>query len=87
MRKLKTNLEQQSVQSNVLSHRVRSPQSVRVNCPRGGGGALPRRLMGMCSWMGSHFHDFIDYYEVAFFSFKRVTKVGSQSFIQVSIGI
>ena len=30
-------------------------------------GLLPRsRLMGMCHWMGSHFHDWIDYYEVAF---------------------
>ena len=24
------------------------------------------RLMGMCCWMGSHFHDFIDYNDVAF---------------------
>ena len=27
----------------------------------GGGGVLPyKRLMGMCPWMGSHFHDWID---------------------------
>ena len=27
----------------------------------GGGGVLPyKRLMGMCRWMGSHFHDRID---------------------------
>ena len=33
----------------------------------GGGGALPsNRLMGMCRWMGSHFHDWIDYNGVAF---------------------
>ena len=25
-----------------------------------------KRLMGMCSWMGSHFHDWIDYHRVAF---------------------
>ena len=32
----------------------------------GGGGALPsNRLMGMCRWMGSHFHDCIDYNGVA----------------------
>ena len=32
-----------------------------------GGGALPsNRLMGMCRWMGSHFHDWIDYNGVAF---------------------
>ena len=33
----------------------------------GGGGALPyKRLMGMCSLMGLHFHDWIDYNGVAF---------------------
>ena len=33
----------------------------------GGGGALPsNKLMGMCRWMGSHFHDWIDYNGVAF---------------------
>ena len=33
----------------------------------GGGGVLPyRRLMGMCRWMGSHFHDWIDYNWFAF---------------------
>ena len=32
-----------------------------------GGGVLPsNRLMGMCRWMGSHFHDWIDYNGVAF---------------------
>ena len=31
------------------------------------GGVLPyKRLMGMCRWMGSHFHDWIDYNGVAF---------------------
>ena len=35
--------------------------------PSGGGGVLPyKRLMGMCCWMGSHFHDWIDYNEVTF---------------------
>ena len=34
---------------------------------RGGGGVLPyKRLMGMCSWMGSHFHDWPDFNGVAF---------------------
>ena len=28
----------------------------------GGGGLLPyKRLMEMCRWMGSHFHEWIDY--------------------------
>ena len=32
-----------------------------------GGGALPsKRLMGMCHWMVSHFHDWIGYNEVVF---------------------
>ena len=31
------------------------------------GGALPyKRLIGMCCWMGSHFHDWTDYNGVAF---------------------
>ena len=35
--------------------------------PGGGAGALPsNRLMGMCRWMVSHFHDWIDYNGVAF---------------------
>ena len=38
--------------------------------PGGGGGGgrlLPSsRLMGICRWMGSHFHDWIDFYGVAF---------------------
>ena len=32
-----------------------------------GGGVLPyKRLIGMCRWMGSHFHDWNDYNGVAF---------------------
>ena len=32
-----------------------------------GGGVLPyKRLIGMCRWMGSHFHDWSDYNGVAF---------------------
>ena len=35
--------------------------------PGGGGGVLPyKRLLGMCRWMGSHFHDWTDYNGVAF---------------------
>ena len=33
---------------------------------QGGGGVLPsNRLMGMCRWIWSHFHDWIDYNGVA----------------------
>ena len=33
----------------------------------GGGGVLPsKRLLGMCRWMGSHFHNWTDYNEVTF---------------------
>ena len=43
----------------------------------GGGGVLPiNQLMGICSWMGLCFHDWIDYYGVAFFN--GVTRIGSQ---------
>ena len=34
--------------------------------PGEGGGLPSNRLMGMCRWMGSHFHDWIDYNGVAF---------------------
>ena len=37
------------------------------SCHPGGGGVLPyKRLMGMCRWMGSYFHDWIDYNGVTF---------------------
>ena len=57
--------------------------------PGGGGGVLPyKRLMGMCRWMGSHFHDWTDYNEVAFSIqllewrriFNTVTRMGSHIF-------
>ena len=45
---------------------------------RGGGGTSSNRLMGMCCWMGSHFHDWIDYNGVAFsIGASRVTRMGS----------
>ena len=46
--------------------------SERYSCawqkpPRGGEGVLPsERLMGMCCWMVSHFHDWIEYDWAAF---------------------
>ena len=33
----------------------------------GAGRLLISRLMGMCGWMGSHFHHWVDYYGVAYF--------------------
>ena len=39
----------------------------RIFPPPGGGGGLPSgRLMGMCRWMRSHFHDWTNYYGVHF---------------------
>ena len=35
-------------------------------CTRGWGVLPYKRLLGMCRWMGSHFHDWIDYNEVTF---------------------
>ena len=41
--------------------------SLRSMAAREGGGLLPyKRLMGVCHWMGSHFHEWIDYNGVAF---------------------
>ena len=34
--------------------------------PGGGGDTSYKRLMGMCRWMGLHFHNWIDYNGVAF---------------------
>ena len=39
---------------------------VDVNPPPPGGVLPSGRLMGMCRWMGSHFHEWIDFYRVAF---------------------
>ena len=38
----------------------------RLIHPRGGGVLPYKRLRGMCHWMGSHFHDLIDYNGAAF---------------------
>ena len=44
-----------------------STQSGEVQHPGQGGGVLPsNRLIGMCRWMRSHFHSWIDYNGVAF---------------------
>ena len=46
---------------------VRGLTGLPTHAGGGGGGVLPsNRLMGMCRWTGSHFHDWIDYNEVAF---------------------
>ena len=38
-----------------------------ASCGKTPGGVLPyKSLMGMCRWMGSHFHDWSDYNGVAF---------------------
>ena len=38
-----------------------------VLCHPGGGGVLPsKRLLGMCRWMGSYFHNRTDYNGVTF---------------------
>ena len=45
-------------------------------------GVLPSNgLLGMCRWMGSHFHDSTDYNGVIFCSiFNRVTRMGLSFF-------
>ena len=41
--------------------------SLRSMAARGRGGGLAyKRLMGMCCWMRLHFHEWIEYNEVAF---------------------
>ena len=44
-----------------------TPQRLSIIATIPGVGVLPSdRLMGMCRWMGSHFHGWIDYNGVAF---------------------
>ena len=46
---------------------IYSKEIIVLGRPGGGGGALPyKRLLGMCRWMGSLIHDWIDYSGVAF---------------------
>ena len=45
----------------------RSVVRYNINSPGRGGGVLPgKRLLGMCRWMGSHFHNWTDYNGVTF---------------------
>ena len=37
-----------------------------INTPSGGGVLPSKRLLGMCRWMGSHFHSWTDYNGVTF---------------------
>ena len=43
-----------------------APKSCENFLGGGGWGTSLKRLMGMCRWMGSHFHDWIDYNGVSF---------------------
>ena len=41
------------------------------------GGVLPsKRLLGMCHWMGSHFHNWTDYNGVTFLGYENSDKQG-----------
>ena len=40
---------------------------IKTSSVNPGGGVLPsKRLLGMCRWMGSHFHNWTDYNGVTF---------------------
>ena len=40
---------------------------------------IPRDRLTMCRWIGSHFHDCIDFYGVAFSAiFSRVTRINKR---------
>lgn len=63
-----------SASSSKLKNRIRNRTFLVVIIPGGarGGGRLPsERLMGMCRWMWSHFHDWIGYDGVALFFYLR----------------
>ena len=46
--------------------KIRKRERLRVRDYSWGWVVPYKRLMGMCRWMGSHFHDWIDYKGVAF---------------------
>ena len=51
----------------------------------GGGGGVRVKIsldrLTMCRWIGSHFHDYSDFYGVAFSAiFNRVNRMGLQIF-------
>ena len=51
----------------LVNSKRRTEKWPRPNSPGGRGGLLPdKRLMGVCHWMGSHFHNWIDYNGDAF---------------------
>ena len=51
----------------IYDHQWRKASVKNIDFPGVAGGVLPyKRLMGMCRWMGSHFHHWIDYNGVAF---------------------
>ena len=51
-----------------IANKIQRPGGRRRTPGGGGGGGVPpyKRLLGMCRWMGSHFHDWTDYNGVAF---------------------
>ena len=51
-------------EGNIYNKLRKTLEKIVIPCP---GGVLPyKRLMGMCHWMGSHFHEWIDYNGVEF---------------------
>ena len=57
------------------THSIHATETVMIDIPlyykrgiqTGGGEVIPyKRLIGMCRWMGSHFHDWSDFYGVEF---------------------
>ena len=49
-----------------LKNRVEVQNGCLALGPRGGGVIPSKRLLGMCRWMGSHFHNWTDYNGVTF---------------------
>ena len=54
-----------SVFSKIVFSVAKAQGSTEVG-GRGGGRGANKRLLGMCRWMGSHFHNWVDYNGVTF---------------------
>ena len=72
-------LKHRSQGSHFIKLQGPSVSSTPLPPPRGRGVLPSKRPLGMCRWMGSHFHNWVDYNGVGYI-FSRITRMGSHIF-------